>query len=154
MSILWAIAVPAFHEIIQSFRSSVALNTLSVALNYARSEAVSRNSVIRLCASMDGKTCSASKQWEHGWITYLDVTGDSSRTEDDPVLQYYPAVNGVTIRKNGREGTVKFSPDGTVGLNRSFSFCTVDRSRPISRVVVIHTGRIRLDEKNVDCDNT
>ena len=151
IGIVVTLVVPSAQEILISFRGATANNTVRHSLKFARTEAITRNQVVRVCASNDGVRCSGSKKWEDGWIVYLDYSGKSSRTDSDPVIRYQPALKDLVIRKNGREKTVKFNQAGWIGLNRSFSICARKNLQPISRIVLIHSGRLRTDTKNIRC---
>lgn len=151
VGIISSIAIASGKDMIYSFRGHGAANTLRHTLKFARSEAVTRNTLIRVCASSDGQYCSGSKKWEDGWITYMDLAGKTFRTDKDPILRNQPALSNLIIRKNGREKTVKFNDVGWIGLNRSFSICRSGDLKPIVRIVLVHSGRLRTDKKRIKC---
>lgn len=66
MGILAAIAVPNFQDALLSTRLRANANKLVSSIYLARGEAIKRNSVITLCASSDGATCTGN--WESGWV--------------------------------------------------------------------------------------
>ena len=67
--ILISIAIPSFMNMIQNSRSAALANSIVIALNVARSEAVKRNALVNLCPSSDGATCMAAPlDWTVGWI--------------------------------------------------------------------------------------
>ncbi len=57
--ILACIAVPAFSSFVQNDRDIEQINSLVSSLNYARSEAIKRDSQggITVCPSVDGRSC-------------------------------------------------------------------------------------------------
>ena len=72
--ILVAIGVPNLSVFLKNSARTTRLNDLVTALNYARSEAIKRNTEIRVCASTDGATCvttattAATTSYSTGWI--------------------------------------------------------------------------------------
>jgi type IV fimbrial biogenesis protein FimT len=151
IALVTSIAVPSANKLFAFIRGHNASHALRLSLKYARSTAVTRREIVRLCASADGDTCSNSRKWEQGWITYIDRSGKSSRTINDPILQIQLPFENLIIRKNGLGKTVKFNRIGRIGLNRSFSVCTTPDFKPYIRIVMTHSGRLRMDEKNIKC---
>ena len=58
--ILVSIAVPNLSVFLKNSARTTRINELVTAFNYARSEAVKRNTDIRVCSSTDASTCSGS----------------------------------------------------------------------------------------------
>ncbi len=150
IAIITSIAIPGWKNLATSTRGYTAASSLRHALKFARSEAITRNQIVRMCASTDGETCNAVQDWENGWITYVDTAGESVRTARDPIIYLQPALNGLVIKKNGGEKTVIFNRNGWIGLNRSFSVCSKDL-KPMYRITFVHSGRVRTDTKNIQC---
>jgi type IV fimbrial biogenesis protein FimT len=109
--ILMAIAVPAFNNFVLTDRDSSQINSLVGSFNYARSEAVKRNSAtgVSACPSGDGATCnSPGAGWVGGWI----VRDNASAT----VLQAVPALNttnAISATGSGANG-ITFNSSGAV----------------------------------------
>ncbi|WP_254789107.1 GspH/FimT family pseudopilin [Azotobacter beijerinckii] len=83
LAVLLGLAVPSFQEVSLGTRLRSYANTLVASAMMARSEAIKRNAVVSVCASIDGATCATgSASWEQGWIILQGST----------VLQYQPAV--------------------------------------------------------------
>ena len=151
IALVTSLAVTPANELFAFIRGHSASHALRLSLKFARSTAVTRREVVRLCASADGDTCSASRKWEEGWITYIDKSGKPSRTTDDPILRVQLPLQNLIIRKNGLGKTVKFNSVGRIGLNRSFSLCTSPNFKPYVRIVMTHSGRLRMDKKKIKC---
>jgi type IV fimbrial biogenesis protein FimT len=149
--ILSSVSTPYFNGILIHIRSLSAGYSLRTALVLARSEAVKSRRVVRICPSEDGIVCSRALKWEIGWIIYTPEAGNIYREPGDNLIQSSGRHAGVQITKNGRESTIKFSPSGSIGLNRSFTVCTMDDKSPLFRLVLYRTGRIRMDYKRIDC---
>ena len=128
LAVLLALAVPNFNDASLSARLSSFANSLVASAQVARSEAIKRNSTIRLCASSDGATCDGA-DWEEGWIVL---------TQDDAVLQVQQALPD-EFRVIEAGGTDELSFLGTV-VGTTPAILTVCRSTPVGseeRVVTI-----------------
>lgn len=89
LSILAAIALPAFDSFTLSNRLRNYANDFAAAARLARSEALKRNAPVRLCMSADGATCTNSGSWEQGWLVV---------TAADEVVRAWPAaVSGYRV---------------------------------------------------------
>jgi Tfp pilus assembly protein FimT len=60
-------------------RASSSADTLITSINYARSEAITRNQRIDFCASDDGVNCSAPQNWNSGWIVMIQASNEVLR---------------------------------------------------------------------------
>ncbi|MFC1665483.1 GspH/FimT family pseudopilin [Pseudomonadota bacterium] len=72
-AILTAFAVPSFRDYIQNTRLVTETNEVLAALNLARTEAITRNTSVRVCA---GSETGCSGVWKDGWIMFEDCNGD------------------------------------------------------------------------------
>ena len=66
--ILVAIGVPNLAEFLKNSSRTTRLNELVTAFNYARSEAIKRNTDVRVCASTNDSSCSGSNAFDTGWV--------------------------------------------------------------------------------------
>jgi type IV fimbrial biogenesis protein FimT len=112
--VLAAIAVPSLTTFIQNSRQTSEANSLVMALDYARSEAVKEDANVEVCASTDGATCSGNANpggWGTGWI--VETTGAAPT-----VLQSMAALganNTLSGEFNGAGvSQVTFMPNGFV----------------------------------------
>ncbi|MGM0632832.1 MAG: GspH/FimT family pseudopilin [Pseudomonadota bacterium] len=108
-SILLAVGAPAFRDIIERTVVDNRARSVVTAINFARSEAIRRNSPVVLCGSSDGDDCDAD--WSTGWLVFADNNDDAdgsagSVDAGDEVLRRY--------QPPGSDGTVTF----TAGLLR------------------------------------
>jgi type IV fimbrial biogenesis protein FimT len=87
--IVLVIAVPNLLSMVRSDTLTTTANNLVFALNYARNEAVKRDTVVSVCPSSDGQTClSGSTSWATGWMVYYTASGSTT-----PIpLQAWPAL--------------------------------------------------------------
>ena len=129
LAILVALAVPNFNDATLSARLNGFANSLVGSAQVARSEAIKRNSTIRLCASADGATCAVAGGWEQGWVVLTDANA---------VLQaQQPLPTEFKVTQTG--GTADLNFPGTV-VGTTPAILTVCRSTPVGseeRVVTI-----------------
>ncbi len=158
-AILATMAIPNFTEIITSNRLTTYNNELVAALNLARSEAVKRNQQVIV-----RKT---GANWENGWRVFVDIDrsspasdannfnddGDATLCEnsEDCVLRVYsdlPA--GYTLRANSFINFIRYKPAGRISLSTggTFAICKNGDASESKEIIVITTGRIRLDSGN------
>ena len=160
-AILMTVAVPGFQGMIQKNRLATISNEFITALNYARSEAVTRG--IRVTV---GKT---GANWENGWEVFSDRDGDgifeddgdSTLCEDgvdDCVLRSYPVLSGsYTLRANNNfTNFVNFKSNGQSNNMGSFVVCDNSDGNNLpeantSRLIVVNrVGRTFI---GLDADN-
>lgn len=92
VAILVAVAVPSMESSNKRGQVKAHQRHFLGALNYARSEAVSRNKLVSMCASNDGATCGTN--WSGGWLIFVDDGAGSnydngSFDSDESLLQVY-----------------------------------------------------------------
>jgi type IV fimbrial biogenesis protein FimT len=89
-AVVLGLAVPNFTQMMRNNNSITAGSELSVAINYARSEAVKRAKRVSLCASSDGLTCLAAGNWKEGWMVFVDnAATDGAALTVGTVLRYW-----------------------------------------------------------------
>jgi type IV fimbrial biogenesis protein FimT len=89
-AVVLGIAVPSFTQSMRNNNSIAAGSELSVAINYARSEAVKRAKRVSLCASSDGLACLAADNWKEGWMVFVDdAATDGAAVTVGTVLRYW-----------------------------------------------------------------
>ena len=71
LGIVLALAIPSFDGVVARSKLRAVANDLAASAYLARSEAIKRNTVVRLCSSSDGSTCGGS--WSDGWIVRAPV---------------------------------------------------------------------------------
>ncbi len=67
LGVILSIALPGFSEVSLSTRLKAYANELVSSTYLARSEAIKRNTPMKLCVSDNGTSC-ASGNWNQGWI--------------------------------------------------------------------------------------
>ena len=151
IGISYTAVVPYFNGFFDHVRGYSTTHALRQTMVLARSEAIKRNTVVRICPTDNGVSCSSTSEWQNGWITYVPDQGQTALMPENIILDVSEPKTGIKIIKNGRENTVRFSSRGSIGLNRSFSICSSKTDNPISRLVLYRTGRIRIADDDIDC---
>ena len=87
ITLLITVAVPSFNATIMKVRGSSIADSLITALHFARSEALSRNQRVTICANTDTDPASLNypcngNNWNSGWLVVL--------TSDNSVIKYWP----------------------------------------------------------------
>lgn len=149
-AILFALAIPAYRHLVTGNHAVTQINQLVAAINYARSEAIHRHSVVTLCGSNDSRSCSG--KWSDGWIIFVDKKISGQVDPDDEILRVFSAVpTGSLLEWVGQRSNeyLQMDPSGTThGQAGTFSYYPDMRDQQkVSKVVVSQTGRIRI-EKN------
>ncbi|OUS37615.1 hypothetical protein A9R01_04415 ['Osedax' symbiont bacterium Rs2_46_30_T18] len=121
--LLLTVAVPSFNSTLINMRGSAVADSLVAALHFSRSEAISRNERIIICASADGATCVASTNWNSGWLV--------QRVADNSAIRYWEisttgavitnSINSITYNAAGdvlAAGTLTTSITNCSGLQQ------------------------------------
>ena len=139
--ILVTVAIPSFNSTILRMRGSAVADKLISSLNLARSEAISRNTRVTVCASSDGVDCdNSASNWNSGWIaTWQDL--EAAVGSQNKVIKFWRLSNqGATInltpvnshkliyRANGEaflsaNGSTEVSPPVAIGFNTQVDRC-------------------------------
>ncbi|MCC6073759.1 GspH/FimT family pseudopilin [Pseudomonas sp. GCM10022188] len=138
LAVLLGIAVPSFQEMRLSSSLRSYANSLVASAQLARSEAIKRNAVVRMCVSTDGSTCaSGSVSWEQGWIVLQGTT---------LIHREAAASTGYKIISTATQ--VDFQPSGVGAGQATLKVC---RATPTvgsqdRQVTISATGRTTVDK--------
>lgn len=141
-AILAGIAIPSFSAIIQNSRLSTQYNELLTSLSLARSEAIKRGSVITVCKSSNGSTCTGN--WQDGWIVFADINadGDFDAADGDEIIIVHDAFfSGNTLSFTGTQisyGSDALSIDSS---SSTFTFCDNRGATNAKALIVNSVGR-------------
>ena len=152
-SILLANALPNFSALIAQERSIILTNTLAGAFAYARTEAITKQTIITSCQSDNGRECNRSKNWHNGWIIFSDKNNNKQRDPEETLLRVYNAFNnGTKATYEGafnRDHYLQYKPTGRAYPNGSFFIC--NPAIGIGKALTMHqTGRLRLSKTDTD----
>lgn len=172
VGILLGIGSPSFSEFRRNARLTNAANDLLIAGQFARTEAIKRQSTVSICASAapgDREPACGGASFS-GYITFVDTDGDCSRSANEPVLRAEgPLDRNVIANSNG--GCVSFGANGfaraTADRASHVLFCDPvwgsdlqsDTGLSAARgVLVSETGRVevirdkaRIDQWDIQC---
>ncbi len=144
-----AISLPSVSaSFLSSNKVIVAVNKIAADMAYARAEAVARCQNVELCKTRNGQVCIRSKQWEGGWMIFVDENKNRKREPLEAILKYQPKVGSINItyRGSGSSHYIRFRADGASGVNGTFAFCS-DRTGQYKRALILfRTGRLRLSK--------
>jgi type IV fimbrial biogenesis protein FimT len=147
-AVLLGIAVPSFRTFNQNSRLATQANSLVYALNLARSQAVSLDQPVQVCASSDGATCNApAAGWVAGWIVCYPVAacgaGGATLVQVSPALgggntltEQIGGVLAVTYLASGQ------TSNGPGGASYRFAFCDARGAAFAQDVEINPIGRI------------
>jgi len=161
-AILAQIALPDFSDIMKNNRSATRINELQTSLNFARSEAIKRNSTVVICKSTNGTTCDDSEDnWQDGWIVFADTDGDGvmDMDEDNPEANELLTMHGNADDRftlTFTQTRVAYAGIGlaTQGTGGTFTLCHNDEEgENLAKGVIIGPGgRPQLaDVEDLDC---
>ena len=153
--VLMSLTVPAMTGMLNTQKSTSAVNALFTSLNLARSEAIKRNARAVLCKTADGVSCTTHGGWEQGWIVFHDANNNAALDPGEQVLLQQGAVSA-GIRLTGNlpvANYVSYSASGTAKLTSgafqagTFTLCPATASSAdVRQIVLSGTGRARTQK--------
>lgn len=160
ISILMALAAPAFQQLISSMVSRSEAVRLMSALNYARSEAISRVAPVTVCPINidDTDAGSCGNDYSDGWAVFAEESSDlaPSGSKNIQLKAFHGSSRGVSVLN--RKGTrvvgdkIVFLGDGTSRRNMTLLMCGAGLSSERAWSVVISlVGRVRLQRGWGNC---
>lgn len=148
ISIIAALAVPSFENIIRKQKVIGEANRLFSLLYFAKSEAIKRNVVITICKSDNRVECGGT--WSDGWIVFVDSNKDGDRSVSETVISMGRIAGDYRLSWTafGSNNYIRFTDKGlTLGQNGTFKLCPNDGDARFARAVVISkTARVRLSK--------
>jgi len=144
VTIISSIAVPSFSASVARQRQRVEIDALFHAIHQARKESIMRRKVVSLCPSLDGQTCSPSRDWSAGWILFENTDRDSPPRVDagEPLLRQHRVSENVQVSANRKGFTLRAT--FLRATNGTFVFCDPQRQISPRALVVSYTGRPRV----------
>ena len=107
------VAVPSFDTMVNNNRRQVAVNEFVSTLHAARSEAITRNMRVTVCASESGDACEAVA-WNQGWIAFADANADQAVDAGEIVLVRAAEHERVDIGSAEFPAVLSYRPNGRV----------------------------------------
>lgn len=152
VAIIAGFGVPSFTQFLRQGELTSRANSVIVALQLARSEAISRGRSVTACPSTDGNDCSGNNNWAEGWLVATDGGTTGTVDGDDEILRVDR--NSTQISTTSGPNFVRFTSDG---LNDSDNDQTIEMQRPecgtdrAREIEISATGRAQI--KKADCSN-
>ena len=145
--VLLAVAAPSLTDYLNQVQSRQNTNEFLSSLLLARSEAVTRNSMVSMCMtdSSAPQVCDSDNGWHEGWIAFEDVDGDGTRDIGDELVEQHSGLDDTSVVSSVNfSDHVTYLPSGSVSSSGSFTVCVGGSSA--RSIVVNATGRPRLTE--------
>ena len=160
LAITLTIAMPSMRGLLHKNQLRSETNRLLSAINFTRSEAISRNTSVSLCPSAYATNGipACSRSYSDGWIIFTNPDRDRVvDTGTDEILRVFvglPKGYLLTNRAATQEAfeVISFRPDGSSRRNRTLMICPPRGSDTPSQSVVMHlVGRARVASAWGDC---
>jgi type IV fimbrial biogenesis protein FimT len=144
VAIVTSLAIPSLSQFIKNDRLVTQINTLVSHLAYARSEAVTRNQQVVICAR--GSDTSCGSDWKEGWLLFVDDGNGSLDIGTDTILRVQQTLEGQNLLFSSAliGNSVIYDYRGFASdSNGTFLLCD-DRGQDFQKVISIsNTGRVR-----------
>jgi type IV fimbrial biogenesis protein FimT len=133
VALLATLGVGSFARMASSSAVSAHTNNFVADSRFARSEALKRGENVTMCRAVDPQAAQpvcagtlGSAGWESGWIVFVDLDGNNTRSEDEPLLRVQPAMadSGGIGRSGGAAfNQLRYRPSGwSVGATATLRF--------------------------------
>src|SRR5262245_22808731 len=145
LGVLLGLGVPSFNQMMRNNRLAEQSNSLVVALNYARSEALKRGFRVSACPA-NGAVCSGGTDWNTGILVFTDDNGTTGDLDGgDVLLQSWPAsTSGFVAGGGASPASVTFLPSGARAAAQIDVYKSGCTGQNLRRINVANTGRIAL----------
>ncbi|WP_051689401.1 GspH/FimT family pseudopilin [Pelobacter seleniigenes] len=143
MGILMLTATPPLRSYIRTNHVTAAANDLVGALNYARSEAVSRQINVTVCQSFDLEGCDSSG-WEQGWIIFTDENGDANVDGTDSILRAHNTFT-TDISISSAADAIIYQPTGFLASPSGGDAISITANNKEINVIVNSSGSMRTE---------
>jgi type IV fimbrial biogenesis protein FimT len=136
VGILAAFALPSFNDLILQNRLTNFANSFIVSSNFARSEAIKRNTTVTLNAVTGG--------WQKGWEVRATIDGTERVLQSQPEL-----AGGISLTEAASKTTLTYQPTGTGTTSAIFAMCRTTTPERKKRIISIGpTGAAYVEEKS------
>jgi type IV fimbrial biogenesis protein FimT len=151
-TIMLTVAVPSFRDFLLNTRLTTQANELSLALAYAKSEAVKRNAIVTVLKNADATTACAggATGWSKGWTLFIDADSDRVIDTTEVILRVWPTLGSNTLCFNAGSW-VEFQRTGSTSNIGTFRFCDSRGAIEAHGLVLSMLGRVRhTTDSNAD----
>lgn len=160
LAIVLALSAPSMMRLVRGAQVQAEIQRLQLALNLARSEAVSRNSRVVLCPSryLSSGELSCSGDFSNGWLVFSDGSNpEQFEAQEDELIRAFEALpDGYRItNRSGLNPVVSqltYYPDGATRGNFTLMVCPPGGVvMPSLSLVINRVGRPRVARDWGEC---
>lgn len=161
LTVLAALAVPAFRTVTERMKVSTVSDEMVAALTLTRGTAIQNNGNVTLRKLSDAEAgltgvCSTTQNWSCGWRIFRDADGDGVLDAGEEVIYTFNITNRVTVMRSVNGDNLIANRWGQLaGLNAvGFTLSPTDTgvASPATTTLCVNSGgRIRVLEGNVAC---
>ncbi|MGB0218760.1 MAG: GspH/FimT family pseudopilin [Sinimarinibacterium flocculans] len=149
LSIIAAVAVPSYRNLIQRNRVVTDANALLTTLTLARSEAIKRNDQVAICRSTDGSSClSSSGDWGTGAMVFSDQNRNGALDAGEEIVRADVPLSRSSTISLSVNTLVRFRSSGDLVAGQLGGSFTIQPSSGGTdhrrKVVFTATGRPRI----------
>jgi type IV fimbrial biogenesis protein FimT len=151
VAVVSTLAVPGFKSVMRDSARATAVNGVMHGIFLARSEAIKRNQIVSMCRSRDGETCLyGASRWDEGWMVFVNTDRDDppARDSGEPLVILNEGWPKGSISSN--RAAYSFRPTTQGVVNGTIVFCDPRGSRYSRAIVISHTGRPRISNRDAD----
>lgn len=147
LAILIGTSMPDFSEFTESISGKTTLRKLATAIQLGKSSAITNDTTVTLCKSVDGLHCGGN--WQDGVLIFTDQNRDASIDENDKVIRHIrlPDSKGhIRFRAFQNKQALQLTSLGTTHYqNGSFTYCPFSGNKAFARQLIVNrTARLRF----------
>jgi type IV fimbrial biogenesis protein FimT len=146
VAILLSIGAPQLRNFLQRQQVNADVDSLTVAIQLARSEALKRSGRVSICplSSPDAKTCvvAATSNWTNGWMVYIDYGAAGFQSDTDTILKVEQSVRAATITSSDVDTDIKFEANALSSLADASTFTIQSGDEQCKKLVISAQGRV------------
>jgi type IV fimbrial biogenesis protein FimT len=146
LAVLTMVAAPSFNDAFLSNKLASFANSFVASAQLARSEAIKRNAVVRLCSSADGAGCATAGTFQQGWIVFNDANNDGVVSPGETIIQVQQALSSDYHFTSSNGYSLAFQSIGAGATNAHLILCraTPSPGRQERTLDLSATGRISV----------
>ena len=148
IGIISSFGLPSFYNILENQKAHALSYQLFHYLSFARSEAITKNQAISVCASKDNKNCNRKKDWsDQNILIFVDINKNGQRDIDEHILKTKNfGLNSGSLmwRSFGNKSYLQWLPTGmTYYQNGNFTYCPPSKNpRHAKNIIMNAAGRM------------
>lgn len=144
--VMLSMAAPPLTQFLDDVQARQNTNDLLSSLMVARSEAITRNTLVTLCKidTAAPLVCDNGNDWHDGWIAFADEDADGVRDAGEEIVTTHTGMKATTFVSATANftDTVSYRPSGAVINSGAFNICVSGSTA--NNVIVNATGRPRV----------